>query len=387
MASGPKRILCICAVDSMAWGLLRPLLRGVKAAGFEVHLACCGSKYLGLLAAEGYIIHDISFRRTFNPLHHINPFWELYKLIRNEKFNLVNTHSPIAAFVGRLAAKAAGCDKIVYTVHGFYFHEYMNPALRFLFVGVEWLLGRFTDLFIFVSDEDRKTAIKTGIARDPSRAVTINNGVDVSEFPPRATTENPDPPAPFPKGTRVVGIVGRTVKEKGYREFLEMAREVLRQREKVGFVIVGANLESDRDQYGSQMAEFISSLHLEKHFYRPGLVDCAGRYLQMMDIFVLPSYREGFPRSILEAMSCRLPVIASDIRGCREAVVNGTTGLLVPRQNTVDLVRAVLYLLDNPEKAAEMGRAGRERVIEMYDMGALVSKYAAKIKDLFPEQS
>ena len=364
------RLLAIVNVDSMAWVLLRPWLTGLQEAGYEVHIACAPGEYFARLAAQGFKMHAVSIRRSFRPWLHVRPFFELMKITRQGGFSIVNTHSAVAAATGRIAAWAGGCSAIIYTVHGFYFHDNMPAVPRSLFMAVEWILGRFTKVFMFVSDEDRRTATRTGIAPAKSRSITIFNGVDLDAFCPKETCAERVRAFKCQLGidhaVPVVGIVGRIVREKGHREFLEMARYVAQKRNAI-FLVVGDSLPSDRDQFGAVFKKEVANAGLTPHFLFTGQTDQVPDYLRIMDIFLLPSYREGFPRSIVEAMATGLPVIATDIRGCREAVVHGMTGLIVPPKDGEALARAVDRLLSNPEEAKSMGRAGRQRAVELYD--------------------
>ena len=142
-----RRLLAICTVDVMAWKLLHPWLGALMEAGIEVHLACARGPWFDQLAGAGYHMHAVPLRRRINPLVHIAPLWAIYQLIRRERFAVVNTHSPVAATVGRLAAWFAHVPVISYTVHGFYFHDDMPWWKRSGFVALEKWLGRFTDGF------------------------------------------------------------------------------------------------------------------------------------------------------------------------------------------------------------------------------------------------
>jgi glycosyltransferase involved in cell wall biosynthesis len=170
----------------------------------------------------------------------------------------------------------------------------------------------------------------------------------------------------IPETSVVIGIVARIVREKGYREFFEMALNVSMQND-VRFLIVGDSLPSDRDGIGAQLRQWVKESGIEDRFVFTGRTDSVGDYLKSMDIFVLPSYREGFPRSVLEAMATGLPVVSTNIRGCREAVVAGETGLLAPPRDSDALTRAVRTLIDNREMRLRMGAAGRRRVLEKFD--------------------
>ena len=375
------RVLAVATVDVTPWVLLKPWFQALRASGYEVHIACAPGPYCERLAAEGFHMHPASLRRSFNPFVHIRPLVQLYSLVRQGGYAAVNTHTPVAAAVGRLAGWLAGCKNIVYTVHGFYFHENMFWLWRRLFLALEWLLGRCTVLFMFVSDEDRRTAIQTGIARPTVETVTLYNGIDLAVFIPRSSCaeaiDHDRRQLGIPQGHRVVGIVGRIVREKGYREFLEMAKELSRRHDDVRFLVVGDNLPSDRDPYGPVLRRRVGEEGLEKRFVFTGFTSEVPKYLRMMDIFVLPSYREGFPRSALEAMATELPVVATNIRGCREAVVHGETGFIVPPKDAKVLTDAVAFLLEHPDKAKQMGRAGRQRAVKLYDQRVVAGRFVA----------
>jgi glycosyltransferase involved in cell wall biosynthesis len=354
----------------MAWKLLLPWLDGLVEGGFEVHLACSRTKYFEQLEKHGLILHEVKLRRRLNPLLHIWPLWQLYRLIRKERFRVVNTHSPIAAAVGRSAAWLARTAVVVYTVHGFYFHDRMPAWKRRGYIAVERLLGKTTNSFMFVSDEDRRAALKERIAKPTAKTTTIYNGVDLESYP----AKDKAPPLSrhlryqleIPSDATVVGIVGRVVREKGYLEFAEMAKLVSAGRDSVCFLVVGDALPSDRDGVVAELHSRVDAAGLAGRFRFTGFTERVADYLQIMDIFVLPSYREGFPRSVLEAMSSGLPVVATDIRGCREAVSDGVTALLVPPEDATSLAAAVARLLDDPDMARRMGSAGRERAESLY---------------------
>lgn len=228
---GRRRILAIANVDQMVQAFLRPWLSAFQAAGYEVHVACRRGAYFSALAAEGFVMHDIPFRRTSNPFVNLAPAMRLLRLLRSEHFDAITTHSPVGAAIGRVAAWLAGARNVVYVVHGFYFHGNTPPLLRRLIVSIEQLLGKVTDHFAFVSEEDRRTALDAGIAGSSSQTTTIHDGVDLSRFRPGPVAIT----GPVlerviqakKSGSSVVGIVARLVREKGYREFLVMAQAVI----------------------------------------------------------------------------------------------------------------------------------------------------------------
>ena len=378
------KVLTVCNIDLMAWVILRPWLLGLQDAGYEIHVACAPGEYTARLRGLGFHMYPVSMQRTFRPWAHIRPFFQLRKIIREGGFSIVNTHSAIGSLSGRLAAWTVGCPIVIYTAHGFYFHDRMAAVPRFLVMAVEWLMGRMTDFFMFVSDEDHQTARRTRIVPAKAGSITIYNGVDLDMFSPRES--DPEKSLAFRRevgiedDVPVIGIVGRIVREKGYREFLEMARYVSQGR-RVKFLVVGDTLKSDRDQFGAEFKNRVAAAGLTASFLFTGQTDRVPEYLRIMDIFVLPSYREGFPRSIVEAMSTGLPVVATDIRGCREAVVHEKSGLIVPAKDGQALGLAVDRLVTNPEEALRMGHAGRQLAVELYDFRAVNRRFVGMINE------
>ena len=248
------KILVVCNVEEMVLAFLMPWLAALRRDGYEVHVACRQAEHSARLAAEGLILHPIRLHRSFNPLANLSTLVQLWRLMRQERFDAVSNHSPVAAALGRLAAWLSGTRNVVYTVHGFYFHDDMPRPLRRLLIGVEWLLGRVTDHFAFVSEEDRRTALRTGIARRQSQTTTIHDGIDLDKFAAPSVPEGEEPYERVKRareaGRTVVGIVARIVKEKGYQEFFTMARGLAEAGKDVVFLIVGVSLATDRDHFG-----------------------------------------------------------------------------------------------------------------------------------------
>jgi glycosyltransferase involved in cell wall biosynthesis len=248
---------------------------------------------------------------------------------------------------------------------------------------------------MFVSDEDRITAQRAGISSRVDETITIYNGVDLSAFPParrplaagnshdRAIDPGDELRNKYglPPDGIVVGTVGRIVREKGYFEFAEMARAIAAAHKNVYFLIVGDALPSDRDGIVSELRERVAKAGLTNRFRFAGFTDEVAEHLQAMDIFVLASYREGLPRSVLEAMSTGLPVIATNIRGCREAVAHKETGFIVPPRDSKALTEAVALLLNDRPLAAAMGIAGRRRVEALFDQKMVAQRFTQYIRN------
>jgi len=376
-------ILQLCAVDYTAYFLLKPLGIGFREAGYDVTFCCSPGKGLELLSKEGFSVKGIPVSRNYNILAHLTSFIRLYLYIRREDFDVVHTHTPVASLIGRLAARLAGTGTVVYTAHGFYFHEGMNSAARKIYIFLEKMAGHLSDLIFVQSMEDYRDAEREGIA-PPGKLVHIGNGVDPGRFGSHlyrrererlreefCIEEEP-----------VVGFVGRLVREKGVFDLVRAASEVKKRFEDVRFILIGEELESGRCGCRARLKEIIRRNDLEGNVTLAGRRDDIPSLLTLMDMFVLPSYREGMPRSVLEAMASSLPVVASNIRGCREEVVDGETGFLVSPGSPGTLASAICELLANPEMARSMGSRGREMVVRRYDEGRIVGKQVEYINGL-----
>src|SRR5688572_20904391 len=157
-------ILQVCAVDFTARHFLLPLMRAQRAAGFDVHLACAPGRYVHEITDEGFSFYPIPFRRSLNLLAHVNAAQKLRRLLQWRKFTVVHAHTPVASLIARPVARRAGVPIVIYTAHGFYFHDEMRSWLRGFHVRLERRAQRHADFLFTQSSEDLETAVREGIA-------------------------------------------------------------------------------------------------------------------------------------------------------------------------------------------------------------------------------
>lgn len=367
------KVCQLCAVDFTLDKFLLPLVDGMKAEGWNVVSVCSDGPAISRLRQSGYDIKTVNIPRSLNPLRLMVPFWHLYRLFRQEHFDLLHAHTPVAALIGRMAARLAGVPLVVYTAHGFYFHDAMPAWKRRMFVEVERLGAWFTDLLFTQSSEDAQTAIEENLLPQ-ERVIAIGNGVDPARFDPDARRPRNEVRAELgvPAEVPVIGMVGRLVGEKGVREFLAAAEMLTTEFPKVHFLLIGERLDSDHaDPVEDALAH--ARRKLDGRLILPGMRKDIPDLMGAMDVFCLPSYREGMPRTIIEAMMSGLPVVATDIRGSREEVVANITGLLVPARDAAALATAFSCLLNTPAEARAMGEAGRARALQLYDESRVVA--------------
>ena len=362
------KILQLCAVDFTAYHLLRPLGLALRDSGYEVSFCCSPGEGLDRLELEGFAVYRIPVSRSYNIFSHTISLIHLYRLMRRERFDIVHTHTPVAGLLGRVAAKMAGIRRIVYTAHGFYFHEDMRGPVRGVMRSIERFGASLSDLIFVQSGEDLEEAVESRIA-PAEKLVHIGNGVDPSIFglEARSGTAAALREEFGIKGGPVIGFTGRIVREKGAVEFVKAAGIVSREIPGAFFIMTGAPLESDRDGCLAEIEALIESEGLTGRLVMTGYRTDVPAILSLLDLFAMPSYREGMPRSLLEAMASGLPVVATDIRGCREEVIDGETGLLVPPRDHYALGEAILKILSDGDMSERMGRVGRQRVLDHFD--------------------
>ena len=361
----------ICEITNVDFSLrhfLLPVMRGARARGHEVVGVSAEGPLLEIPRAEGFRIEPLPMARSLNPLAQARAFRALLDLFRREKFDLVHAHMPISGLLARVAAKAAGVPCIAYTCHGFLFNQPGPWWRRQLSLRLERLGGRATDVFLTVSEEEAADARRLGIHRN---AVAVLNGRDPAVF-------HPDPAAraelraEFGAGDAdcVIVIVSRLVRHKGHPELL---RAMEATPENAVLWVVGERLPSD---HGEDLEPHFAraEAQLGRRIRRLGYRHDVGRVLAAADVFCLPSHFEGLPMSVIEAMMTGLPVVATDIRGPREQVVDGQTGFLVPAEQDAPLAAALSRLAADPALRARMGEAGRARALDRFAEAKVIGR-------------
>lgn len=342
--------------------------------GFDVSGASAPGPYVRELEALGLRHHAVrSLGRNWTPGRDAVALWELVRLFRRERPDVVHTHNPKSGVLGRVAARMARVPAVVNTVHGLY----ANPALprirRSLISAAERGAFRFSDHELFQSHEDFEWAVERRLV-PRSRATWLGNGVDLARFDPGAvdaeTVSVVRKGWGAEDGTVVVGTVGRLVAEKGYPELFAAARSVRAGHPEALFVVVGPDEPSKSDRLDPGLVERARADGVV--FHGEGR-DMPAAYMAF-DLFVLASHREGVPRSLIEAQAMRRAAVATDIRGCREVVRDGVTGLLVPARQPGALGAAIARLVADPGERERFGAAGRARMVEHFDEERVVQR-------------
>ena len=368
----------VATVDLTLRFLLLPQLVALRDAGFDVATISAPGPWIADIEAEG--IRHIPWHhatRAWDPREDFLAFRELVAIFRRERFDLVHTHNPKPGVMGRVAARLCRVPHVVNTVHGFYATSEDRLSKRATVLGAEWVAARCSDLELYQSAEDLHVARRLHMARG-TKAMLLGNGTDVDHFEPAAVPRERltllRRELGIDRSDLVVGTIGRLVAEKGYREFFDAARRIRGEDPRVRFLAVG---DPDPSKPDALRAGELRAAGADVIF--TGWRDDVRDLLGLMDVFVLASWREGMPRSAIEAAAMGKPLVLTDIRGCREVVRPGVEGLLVPPRSPSALTDAITLLLHDPALRERMGESARRRAVERFDerrvMADLVDAY------------
>lgn len=376
------KVAHVCTIDMSLRYLLFAQLKHLQAAGYDVVAVSNPGPDVAFLEENGIRHIAVKMTRTLSPARDAEALLDLRRVFQREKFDIVHTHNPKPGLLGQLAARLAGVPVVVNTLHGFYFHDHMRPLLRRFYVMMEQVAAANSDVILSQNPEDIQTAIAEHIA--PAKKLELlGNGINLQRFS-RSAVDDADVAAAraefgFAKDDVVVGFVGRLVEEKGILELFEAVRLLRATRPRLRLLIIGPTDTEKADALSPARAKAILKENggVDDVCVFAGLRQDMPRLYAAMDVFVLPSHREGFPRSPMEAAAVSVPVVATDIRGCREVVDDGVTGKLVRVRDPRALADGIAALLDDAAFRAAAGRAGRKKAEAEFDEGAVFERVAA----------
>ena len=368
-----KRLIHVTTVDMSLVLLLGPQLRAFADAGMDV---------IGMSAPGPFVPQLESWGIRHVPLRHATRsnaigqdalvLVELWRLFRRLRPDIVHTHNPKPGLYGRAAARAAGVLGVVNTVHGLYASPEDSAWRRAVVYSLERGASLCSGAELVQNAEDLQVLSHLGVPSD--KLVLLGNGVDLQRFSPGTDGESRRQARVnlgVDAGAVVVGTVARLVWQKGFRDLFAAAEHLRDRHPDVVFVVVGG---SDPDKADAIPPEQLAEASRRGRIVFAGSRDDMEDVYRGFDLFVLPSHREGFPRSAMEAAASGLPVIATDIRGCRQVVSHGQSGLLVPLHDPVRLAAAIEELALDPTLRSRMGAAGRRKAEAEFDDRVVVSK-------------
>ncbi len=358
------RIAHLTTVDLSLRYLVLPQLEAVEELGGDAVGISAPGEFVPELEERG--IRHIPMEhstRSVSPLRDLKAMGELWRILKTERPEVLHTHTPKPGLYGRVIGRLAGVPVVVNTVHGLYATTDDSVAKRAVVYTLEAIASRFSDRELVQSREDLEFLKRWRISA-PKKTALLGNGVDLTRFDRRRVTaeRRSELRASIGAGPDdvVVGSVGRLVAEKGFPELFEAVPNL---ESNCKLVVIGPSEPNKEDGLN---AESIAAAEKAGVVFL-GMLDNVDEWYAAMDVFVLASHREGFPRAAMEAAATGLPMVATDIRGCREVVDDGNNGLLVPVRSPDALSAAINQLAKSPSLREAMGAAAVQKAASDFD--------------------
>jgi glycosyltransferase involved in cell wall biosynthesis len=377
-----EQVAVITAVDMMLRYFLMPQICAMRDAGFQVMGICSPGAGVQELRDKGLEVETVTIPRSIKPFADLVALIHLWRVFRKKKVKVVHTHTPKAAFLGQLAALLAGVPVRLTTVHGLFYIAYPPGLRRSLFKFLELFACRLATHVFCVSEED-VPVMRQYMSAD--KIEWTGNGVNLTQFNPNRFSSDQRNQIrrdlKIPEDAFVLGIVARMVKEKGVRELLEALAQVRKDYPNSYVLLVGPIDRSRGDEATNELSELYGVAENSRWL---GERSDVPEMLAAMDVFCLPSYREGYPVSVIEAGAMGLPSIVTNVRGCREAVIEGVNGLLVPAKEVQPLADAIRKLHDDSQLRAQLGQGARRRAEGVFDERKVVNQVVSVYRRLRP---
>jgi glycosyltransferase involved in cell wall biosynthesis len=376
-----KKIAHLTTVDISLEYLLLPQMKAALAAGAEViGISAPGTSVPRVEAAGIRHVALPSSTRSMNPGADARAARALWHILRAERPDVLHTHNPKPGLYGRVVGRLARVPAVVNTVHGLFAMPTDKLSRRVAVYGLEAIASRCSDAELVQNEEDLALMRRYRLA-PAAKLHHLGNGVDLRRFDPRAVSEATRAQLRAEIGAApsdvVVGMVGRLVYEKGYRELIAAAASL------PAHVVVVTIGEPDVEKPDALRADEIAQAEAAGVRFLGQRADVRDLYAAM-DIAVLASYREGLPRVLMEAAAMARPLVATDVRGCRQVVRDGENGLLVAPKDATSLAAAIERLAADEDLRRRFGTASRARAEAEFDEDKVVATvlrtYAAALR-------
>lgn len=318
-----------------------------------------------LAESEGVQYRDVDMHREISPINDLISLYRLIKLFRKEKPDIVHANTPKGALLGLLAAKIASVPKRIYNVNGLRF-ETTTGNLRRLLIMMEKIACACANKVIPQSNGVAEVLKKERITKNPLKVILngSGNGVDVNYFDPTQQEIKMEASKIRNGFDGIVFVfVGRLVGDKGVNELVVAFDKLNKEYDNVRLYLIGIR-EEKLDPIKEETSKIIEK---NLNIFEFGHQSDVRPYLAASDIFVLPSYREGFPNVVLEASSMGLPCIVSDVNGATDAIQDGVNGLIIPKRNSEALYHAMRQLKNDKSQRESMASLARSIVYERFD--------------------
>jgi len=314
-----------------------------------------------------------SLIREVRPIQDLKALFSMLRLFRREKPQIVHTHSSKAGILGRWAARLAGVPFIFHTAHGFGFHDFQRPLVKRVYVWLERITSKITTKLVVVSYANAEKGERNGVFQRGDW-ILCRDAISVTEFMQPGPRRQKLSEWGIPNNKLVVGMIACLKPQKSPIDFVDVAARVLKENAQAHFVLAGdgelrPHVESRIEEHG-----------IGKHFTLLGWQTDMPEVYRNLDIVVLTSLWEGLPCVFSEAMAGNLPIVATNVDGAREAIVDGENGFLHEPHDVEGMAKSVLKLLQDPRLRQTMGNRGKSRVME-FDISTSVANLESAYRE------
>ena len=378
----PKVLL----VSNTSWYLYNfrlPLIRDLRERGYRVALVAPHDGYTCLLQAEGFTVHPwLVARSSVNPLKEVHALVDLLRIYRREKPDLVHHFTIKACLYGTIAAKGARVYRVINAVTGLghvflgtrrrsrVLRQAIKPLYRAAFKA-----RRSTVVFQNAADQEK--LIQLGVTASERARLIHGSGVDIERFRPHEDSSG------YFRDPLQILFPSRLIREKGTAELLHACRRLWSEGLAMELLVAGALDSGNRSALSdSELAELQADPRIR----------CLGHVVEMeelyaaSDIVVLPSWREGLSRALVEAAAMERPIITTDVPGCRDVIDHGCSGLLVPLRDARAIELAIRLLIQNQDLARRFGKAARKRVVAEFQVSRVNQSTLQQYDELLATQ-
>ncbi|WP_421941585.1 glycosyltransferase family 4 protein [Pedobacter sp.] len=354
----------------------------LRRKGVDLFIACSPSEHLNEYAIEkDFVPISVPILRQISIFEDIKAISFLTKVIRDEKIDVIIGHTPKGALIGMLAGYLSRTPKRIYFRHGLVYETSLGIR-RMILKTIERFTGFLSTRVVCVSPSVLEISKQEKLS-NPNKNLILNrgtcNGLDAigtfnRELVDQEVLQGLKDKYQLNEADKVIGFVGRLVNDKGIVELVKAWQHISKKYSNVKLLLAGPFEERDSidDVTKNTIAEDSSIIHT-------GLIKDVVSYYALMDIFILPSRREGFPTVVLEASAMGLPVITTQVTGCRDSILPDKTGLFT-HLDPKSIAENISYYLDNPQQAQRHGENGREFVIENFNQLLIWGKIEQLIK-------
>lgn len=359
MSSTRGKVLFLATVYSHLAHFHIPFMTLLQSKGYVVHAAASiDGNHIERVRSAGAVCWDIPFARSPYHPQNVSAFLQLKSLFSREHYDLVHVHTPVAAFLGRYLAKSTHQGPVLYTAHGFHFFKGAPLRNWLVYYSAEKVAARWTDALIVMNSEDRSLAERLGFEHGTNLFCTHGVGVSLSEFSDHSQDMNGlRAELGISAGEPVVSCIGELTDRKN-QSFLLDGWSIVTRKLGLGHLLLVGTGPNEQALMRRVELQMIPRVHFLG--YRTDIP----RILGVSDIVALVSKHEGLPRCLMESMSAKKPIVASDVRGNRDLVKHGESGLLVRLGDPVSLASALETLMIDSRMRARMGEAGQRRIRE-----------------------